>query len=119
MPRRLLDPLIVPARRPPASPAPAVNAGFHAYARRTGRPGSRAADPVAVQERTLRRLVRRGRGTRFGRDHGFARDPDAWPTSRRAVPLRTYEDLWDDYLKDQYPVFDDLTWPGPDPLPRA
>ncbi len=29
-----------------------------------------------------------------------------------AVPLRTYEDLWRAYLKDQYPIFDNLTWPG-------
>jgi hypothetical protein len=28
------------------------------------------------------------------------------------VPLRTYEDLWDAYLRDRYPVFEDLTWPG-------
>jgi len=29
-----------------------------------------------------------------------------------AVPLRTYETLWNDYLRDAYPLFDDLTWPG-------
>src|SRR5439155_5337283 len=29
-----------------------------------------------------------------------------------AVPLRTYEDLWSAYLRDRYPVFDNLTWPG-------
>ena len=31
---------------------------------------------------------------------------------QRAVPIRTYEALWDDYLRDAYPVFDNLTWPG-------
>ena len=29
-----------------------------------------------------------------------------------AVPLRTYEALWNDYLRDRYPVFENLTWPG-------
>ena len=31
---------------------------------------------------------------------------------QRAVPVRTYEALWDAYLRDAYPVFDNLTWPG-------
>jgi len=31
---------------------------------------------------------------------------------QRAVPVRTYESLWNDYLRDAYPVFEDLTWPG-------
>ena len=68
-------------------------------------------DPVAVQERTLLGLVRKRAATRFGRDHGFADDPSVADFQTR-VPLRTYEDLWEDYLKDQYPVFDNLTWPG-------
>ena len=29
-----------------------------------------------------------------------------------AVPIRTYESLWETYLRDRYPVFEDLTWPG-------
>jgi hypothetical protein len=28
------------------------------------------------------------------------------------VPVRSYESLWEDYLRDRYPVFQDLTWPG-------
>ncbi len=28
------------------------------------------------------------------------------------MPLRTYEDLWEQYLRAAYPVFDNLTWPG-------
>jgi hypothetical protein len=30
--------------------------------------------------------------------------------------LRTYEDLWEAYLKPRYPVWDDLTWPGRTPF---
>src|SRR5438874_6927520 len=88
----------------------AVNAGFHAHARRRVAHLARA-DPVAVQERTLLDLLRQAARTQFGRDHRF----DAIRTVadfQAAVPLRTYEDLWESYLKDRYPAFDDLTWPG-------
>jgi len=105
---RLLSPL---ARLAGTSPTrAAVNAGFHAFARRRVATLDRA-DPVAAQARTLRRLVRAAARTRFGRDHGFGaiRTPADF---RKAVPLRTYEDLWGEYLRDQYPIFEDLTWPG-------
>src|SRR4051794_16845142 len=87
-----------------------VNAGFHAYARRRVDELGRA-DPVATQRRTMLRLVRAARETRFGRDHGFGAIR-AVEGFQRAVPLRTYEDLWEHYLNGRYPVFDDLTWPG-------
>ena len=67
--------------------------------------------PVAVQERILLALVRKAQATRFGRDHGFAAIRSV-ADFQAAVPLRTYEDLWNDYFRDQYPIFDDLTWPG-------
>jgi hypothetical protein len=88
----------------------AVNTGFHAYAGRRMRE-LEALDPVAVQERTLHWLVRRAAATRFGKDHGFAAIRSIADFQRR-VPLRTYEDLWEQYLKERYPVFADLTWPG-------
>jgi hypothetical protein len=88
----------------------AVNQGFRQYARRrTARLA--LADPVAVQERTLRSLLRRARRTRFGRDHRFGTIGTV-TEFQKAVPLRTYEDLWKQYLQDQYPIFDNLTWPG-------
>ncbi|MGP0065473.1 MAG: GH3 auxin-responsive promoter family protein [Isosphaeraceae bacterium] len=87
-----------------------VNLGFHLGARlRTAALAD--ADAVAMQARTLRNLVHRARKTRFGRDHRFARI-DSVADFQAAVPLRTYESLWTDYLRDQYPVFRDLTWPG-------
>jgi hypothetical protein len=68
-------------------------------------------DPVKVQEQTLLKLVRTASQTSFGRDHGFSviKTVDGF---QRAVPIRTYEDLWNGYLKDSYPRFDNLTWPG-------
>ena len=94
-----------------ATPArAAVNAGFHAYARRRMRKLA-AADPLAVQRRTLFALIREAAPTRFGRDHRFAAIRSL-ADYQKAVPLRTYENLWNDYLKGHYPVFEDLTWPG-------
>lgn len=87
-----------------------VNRGFHQYAsQRTST--LQTADPVRIQERTLLRLLKTASATRFGRDHSFRaiRTVDDF---QRAVPLRTYEALWGDYLRDQYPVYQDLTWPG-------
>ncbi len=91
----------------------AVNSGFHRYARRR-RAEIDALEPAAVQERTLHRLVRRAAHTRFGRDHGFASIGSVTDFQTR-VPLRTYEGLWHDYLREHYPAFDDLTWPGRTP----
>jgi len=87
-----------------------VNAGFHIHARRRMKRLA-TLDPVATQERTLLGLIARARDTVFGRDHGFRaiRTVDDF---RRGVPVRTYEALWDEYLRARYPTFDDLTWPG-------
>jgi hypothetical protein len=87
-----------------------VNAGFRAYGRRRAADLARL-DPIAVQERTLLSLVRRARSTRFGKDHGFESIGSVARYQER-VPPRTYEDLWRLYLKDSYPVYEDLTWPG-------
>jgi hypothetical protein len=87
-----------------------VNQGFRRGARRRLAQLAQA-DPVRVQERTLRGLVQKARATRFGRDHGFAAVRSV-VDFQKAVPLRTYDDVWKLYFRDQYPVFDDLTWPG-------
>ena len=87
-----------------------VNAGFLAYSRR--RVGElEHADPVDLQERTLRDLVREASRTRFGRDHRFDAI-ESVTDFQNTVPLRTYEQFWESYLKDRYPNFNDLTWPG-------
>jgi hypothetical protein len=69
------------------------------------------AKPARIQAQVLRRLVRRARRTRFGVDHRFDTIHSV-ADFQRHVPLRTYEDLWDAYLRDHYPLFEDLTWPG-------
>ncbi|HWE36327.1 MAG TPA: GH3 auxin-responsive promoter family protein [Isosphaeraceae bacterium] len=104
----LLNPLSAVAGARPIRAA--VNAGFHRAARRRLRELG-GLDPVAVQERTLLGLVRKAEATRFGRDHGFASIRHV-ADFQAAVPLRTYEALWHDYLERAYPRFEDLTWPG-------
>jgi hypothetical protein len=86
-----------------------VNSGFHWYAKGRGWQVGRLS--AHVQKSTLHRLVRHATNTRFGRDHGFSEIRNI-EDFQRQVPLRTYDDLWELYLKARYPVFDDLTWPG-------
>ncbi len=88
----------------------AVNQGFHIYARRRVQ-ALAGSDPVETQRRALLKLLRVARNTRFGQDHDFGSIRSVAEYEAR-VPLRTYEQLWDDYLKAHYPRFDNLTWPG-------
>jgi GH3 auxin-responsive promoter len=69
------------------------------------------ADAVRSQESALRWLIRKARRTRFGHDHRFG-SIHSVADFQKAVPIRTYEAMWEDYLRDAYPVFDNLTWPG-------
>ncbi len=67
-------------------------------------------DVTAAQRGELRRLVRNARHTRFGRDHRFF-EVDSVGDYQRRVPLRTYEQMWNDYWKDAYPSLQGVTWP--------
>ena len=87
-----------------------VNFGFHCHARlRTGALARK--NPVRTQANVLRRLIRKAHRTMFGRDHRFDRITTI-AEFQSAVPIRTYEALWESYLRDRYPIFEDLTWPG-------
>ena len=68
-------------------------------------------DAVAAQRRILQRLIRRARDTRFGRAHDFAAIDDV-ADFQRAVPLRAYEDFWQNWWQPAFPVLEDVTWPG-------
>ena len=83
------------------------------YARRRLRRLARM-DPLAVQRRVLSSLVRRARGTKFGRDHDFAavRSLDDY---RSRVPLRDYDAFWETYWRVPFPHLYGCTWPGPIP----
>lgn len=72
-------------------------------------------DPVASQQDQLRRLVRKAKRTKFGRDHGFAKFRNL-NDYQNNVPLRTWEQFWSDYWKADYPQLADCTWPGKVPF---
>lgn len=87
-----------------------VNRAFGLYARRRTAWCDRA-DPVEAQRGTLLKLIRSAGRTRFGADHGFERI-NTVEDYQKSVPLRTYEALWNDYLREGYPILDNVTWPG-------
>lgn len=68
-------------------------------------------DPAAAQRTELLALVNRARDTAFGRDHDFAGIGSVADFQQR-VPLRRFEDFWERYWKDAFPVIEDRTWPG-------
>ena len=80
------------------------------YARRRLRQ-LEAMEPQQTQRHVLSSLIRRGRGTKFGRDHGFS---SAWSLDdyRARVPLRDYDAFWEDYWQAPFPRLTDCTWPG-------
>ena len=80
------------------------------YARRRARRLARL-DPAAAQRAQLARLLAEAGATRFGRDHDFhaIRAPEDF---HRAVPLRKYDEMWRDYWRAEFPVLDDVSWPG-------
>lgn len=67
-----------------------------------------------IQQRTLMDLVRRAEPTRFGRDHDFSRIRSI-ADYQRLVPLRDYEQFWNEYWKGCYPYIAGATWPDPVP----
>lgn len=69
------------------------------------------ADPYTCQQRIFDELLRRGRATRFGREHNFGQVRSV-ADYRQAVPVRGYPELrpWiDRMLYEREP---DVLWPG-------
>lgn len=68
-------------------------------------------EPAQTQHRELMKLLRWAGGTEFGRAHDFARLRSV-EDFQSAVPLRTYEDFWQDWWKDPFPHHKNITSPG-------
>ncbi len=83
-------------------------------------------DPIISQKEIFTGLIREASATRFGRDHGF---PDllripykqAFLRFQKQVPIRTYQDFWNDYFKSGCHIgfnnrkelrLDNVSWPG-------
>ena len=64
-----------------------------------------------IQEKQLFNLLKKGKKTKFGKDHSFA-SMKTIEDYQRNVPLRTYEDFWNDYIKEYFPVLKNILWPG-------
>ncbi|GAA0572396.1 GH3 auxin-responsive promoter family protein [Craurococcus roseus] len=71
----------------------------------------KALDPAEAQRSLLLRLVRRAARTRFGRAHGFG-SVDSITSYQARVPLRRYEQFWEQWWRPTAPVLVDATWPG-------
>ncbi len=70
-----------------------------------------SSSPSLVHEKTLLSLIRSARRTRFAKDHNFSRIKSV-RDYQQAVPLRSYEQFWNDYWKASFPILDDVSWPG-------
>jgi len=68
-------------------------------------------NPEEVQQGVLRSLVHRAHGTRFARQHEFGAIRTLGDYRAR-VPVRTYEDFWDNYWRESFPRLVDCTWRG-------
>ncbi len=71
--------------------------------------------PADVQRKQLAYLLKQARATRFGRDHDFAHIQGVEAYQQR-VPLRTYDDHWEEYWRADFPILDNVTWPGKIPF---
>ncbi|WKZ57954.1 MAG: GH3 auxin-responsive promoter family protein [Bdellovibrionota bacterium] len=67
--------------------------------------------PAEVQRQQLLKLVRSAQHTCFGKDHDFSRIKSVRDYQSR-VPLRRYEEFWQQYWQPTFPTLQDLTWPG-------
>jgi hypothetical protein len=64
-----------------------------------------------LQQRQLLKLVQHASRTRFGRDHGFS-SMRSVQDFQAAVPVRKYEQFWEQYWKPSFPRLEDCSWPG-------
>ncbi|GIV25089.1 MAG: hypothetical protein KatS3mg026_0781 [Bacteroidia bacterium] len=75
-----------------------------AYAQKVGR-------ETTLQKQTLARLLEKGRHTAFGQDHRL-RQVRSYEDFRQAVPLYSYERLWERYLSRAWEGEPSVLWPG-------
>lgn len=82
-------------------------------------------DPLAAQRTILKALVRKGAKTMFGCDYGLndlttTSFPELYRSFRQRVPIRSYEEFWQDYFRHGYHetgerrilYLENVTWPG-------
>jgi hypothetical protein len=67
--------------------------------------------PATTQENELLKLVRTAQDTTFGKMHSFSSIRSV-EDFQKQVPLRKYENFWNDFWKEKFPTLDNCTWPG-------
>lgn len=76
----------------------------------------RTASPRTYQLRTLRTLLDRGQYTAFGKHYGFgnilAHEIDYLNAFRKAVPVHTYNDMYEQWWYRAQQGEENVTWPG-------
>lgn len=75
---------------------------------------SKKTDLIKKQADILRRIIKKCSNTQFGVDHGFREIYDI-ETYQDRVPIRTYEQFWEEYWKHNFPTLNNVTWPGRTP----
>ena len=68
-------------------------------------------DPIASQRQQLFKLLATAAETTFGREHGFSRLKSVGEY-QSAIRLRSYEDFWQQYWSNSFPVLENCSWPG-------
>lgn len=86
-----------------------ADAGLNRYASRRVRDLD-DMDNVAEQQRVLRKIVRYSQSTQFGQAHRFS-EIESIADFQNRVPLRTYEQMWNDWWKASFPRLQGVTWP--------
>ncbi len=83
---------------------------FKLYSRRRAKVLEKQ-NPASTQESVLRALLAQAQNTRFGKEYGFSEIKSVEDFQKR-VPLRRYEDFWEEYWKKDFPKLENCTWPG-------
>ncbi|RMG40938.1 MAG: auxin-regulated protein [Candidatus Dadabacteria bacterium] len=73
--------------------------------------GLKRQNYVEAQEKLLFTLLKRAENTEFGRHYDFPSIKSVSEYQKR-VPLRTYDDFWNEWWKDKFPRLKNVTWPG-------
>lgn len=69
-----------------------------------------SSKPVETQEKVLQHLLKKGKNTKFGKDHNFGSIKNHHDFQQQ-VPLRDYEDL-KPYVEEILAGKEDILWPG-------
>jgi hypothetical protein len=70
-----------------------------------------SSTPSVQQSGELLNLIQKAKNTKFGREHNFSSIKSV-SDYQKVVPLRYYENFWNDYWKKEFPILNNVTWPG-------